>query len=89
MGTAPVENQNKPSLAPCMEKQIPETIIIGRVGVATIGVEQHTFRTTVFGFEWVRHHWKTKKTTIIGNTHGEPNFRKIKLIGDWGGDDWG
>jgi hypothetical protein len=30
------------------------------VGAATIGVERHTFRTTVFGFEWVGHHWKTK-----------------------------
>jgi hypothetical protein len=29
------------------------------------------------------------KKTIIGNTHGEPNFRKIKLNGVLGGDDWG
>ena len=88
MGTAPVENQNKPSLAPCMEKQIPETIIIGRVGVATIGVEQHTFRTTVFGFEWVRRHWKTKPNHNWPHLWGT-KFPKLKFIGVFGGDDWG
>ena len=81
-------NQNKPSLATHMGDPISKKNNYWGVGAARIWVEQHTFRTTVFGFQWAGHHWKTKKT-IIGNTHGEPNFRKIKLIGGWGGDDWG
>jgi hypothetical protein len=139
MGAAALENKNKPSLAALMANQIFRKIIIGRVWVAMIGVEQHTFRTTVFGFEWARHQWKTQtnhhwqhtwgtefpkiklhwgvgwrrlglsntlfvllcsglngcgtigkpQKTIIGNTYGEPNFRKLKLIGGLGGDDWG
>jgi hypothetical protein len=108
------------------EPNLPKNCNWG-LGAATIGVEQHTFRTIVFGFECVGHHWKTKnnhhwqhtwrtqfpkkktiigglgrrrlglsdtlfvllcsglngwdtigkqRTTIIGNMHGEPNFRK-------------
>ena len=88
MGAAPLENPNKPSLATFMANQISEKVIIGRVWAATTGAEQHPLRTTVFGFNGCGTIGNTKKT-VIGNTHGEPNYRKIKLIGGWGGDDWG
>ena len=55
--------------------------IIGEVGVATIGVEQHTFRTTVFGFEWARHHWKTQTNHHWQHTWGT-KFPKNKI--NWG-----
>ena len=62
--------------------------LIGRVWVGTIWVEQHTFRTTVFGFQWAGHHWKTKTNHHWQHTWGT-KFPKIKLIGVFGGDDWG
>ena len=76
-----MENQNKPSLAGLMANQIFRKTIIGRVWVAMIGVEQHTFRTTVFGFEWARHQWKTQTNHHWQHTWGT-EFPKIKL--HWG-----
>ena len=58
--------------------RFPKRTTIGRVGVATIGVEQHTFRTTVFGFAWVRHHWKTRTNHHWQHTW-RTKFPKIKI----------
>ena len=47
--------------------------IIGGVGVATIGVEQYTFRTTALGCVCGCGIIVKPPKTIIGNTHGDPN----------------
>ena len=61
--------------------KFPKKTIIGRVGVATIGVEQHTFRDTVFGFEWVGHHWGTKTNHHWQHTWGTKFPQKLSLRG--------
>jgi hypothetical protein len=46
------------------------------VGLATIGVEQHTSRTTVMGCAGGSDPLEFQKKTIIGNMHGDGNFQK-------------
>ena len=48
--------------------------IFGGGGVATIGVEQYTFRTTALGCVCGCGTIVKPQKTIIGYTHGDPNF---------------
>jgi hypothetical protein len=52
-GCDPMEFQKKPSLGTCMATRIFQKNYHWEVGLATIGVEQHTFLTTVFVCVWV------------------------------------
>ena len=76
MGWAPLEIPKNHHWGHPWGTKFPKKTVIGRVGVATIGAEQHTFRTTVPGLNG----WGTigkPEQTIIGTTHGEPNFGEI------------
>jgi hypothetical protein len=88
-GCGTIANQKKQSLGAHMATPMSEKVIIGKVGVATIGVEQHTFRTTAFVCVWVWHHCKTKKNNHWLHTW-RPQFPKNNNHWEgWGGDDWG
>ena len=58
--------------------------------MATIGVEQHTFRTTVFGFEWVGHHWENQNKPLLATHKGDEMSEKKNYHWEgWVGDDLG
>ena len=58
--------------------------IIGRVGLATNGVEQHAFRTTVLGFEWVGHHWENQNKPLLATHKGDEISEKRLSLGGLG-----
>ena len=61
--------------------QVSKKTIIGRVGAATMGVEQHTFRTTVFGFEWVGTIGKQEQPSLATHMGGTKFPKKLSLGG--------
>jgi hypothetical protein len=72
----PLENQNKPSLGTHMGDEISQKSCHWGVGLVMVGVEQHTFRTTVMGCVGGCDPICIFKKTIIGDTHWPRNFKK-------------
>ena len=87
-GGAPLQNQENHHWHHTWGTKFPRKVIIGRVWVATIGVEQHTFRTTVPGLNGRVTIGKPKKPSLA-SCMGNQIFEKSNHGAGLGGNDWG
>jgi hypothetical protein len=88
MGAAPLDNQKNHHWQHTWGTKFPKNKIHWGVGWRRLGLSNTLFVLLCSGLNGCGTIGKPEQT-IIGNTHGEPNFRKLKLIGGLGGDDWG